>query len=90
MKKHQIMRTTLTLQDDAFAVATAYASARALKFGEAVSELIRLGKAHLQPNAAPPPTLGIKEVDGRWIFNEPPDAPVFTAAQVRAMLDEAS
>ena len=35
------MRTTITLESDAFAAAQAYAQARALKLGQAVSELIR-------------------------------------------------
>ena len=34
------MRTTITLESDAFAAAQAYAQARALKLGQAVSELI--------------------------------------------------
>lgn len=36
-------RTTLTLDDDAFAAAQAYANARNLRFGKAVSELVRRG-----------------------------------------------
>jgi hypothetical protein len=35
------MRTTLTLEADAFASAQAYAQARAMKLGAAISELIR-------------------------------------------------
>ncbi len=40
------MRTTINVEDDAYAVAEAYARARALKLGQAVSELIRLGSAN--------------------------------------------
>ena len=39
------MRTTLTLEDDAYATAQAYARARAIKLGKAVSELVRRGSA---------------------------------------------
>ena len=35
------MRTTLTLDPDAFDAAQAYAKARALRMGQAVSEMIR-------------------------------------------------
>ena len=36
------MRTTITIEDDALQTAQAYGRARALKLGQAVSELIRL------------------------------------------------
>ncbi len=39
------MRTTLTLDPDAFDAAQAYAKARALRMGQAVSEMIRLAQA---------------------------------------------
>ena len=35
------MRTTLTLDDEEFSYAQAYAQARAMKLGDAVSEIIR-------------------------------------------------
>lgn len=41
-------RTTLNLEDDVFAAAQAYASARALKLGQVVSELIRASSAPRQ------------------------------------------
>ncbi len=73
------MRTTLSLESDAFATAQAYARARSLKLGQAVSELIRLGSAERLP---------MRQVDGVWVFELPADAPKVTAAQVRALLDE--
>jgi hypothetical protein len=73
------MRTTITLEDDAFATATAYARARALKLGQAVSELIRRGSVDKLP---------IKQVDGVWVFELPLDAPRMTSLQVERMLDE--
>ena len=56
------MRTTITLEDDAFAAATAYARARALKLGQAVSELIRRGTADKLP---------MKQTGGVWVFDMP-------------------
>ena len=43
------MRTTITLEDEAFAAAQAYAKARALKLGQAVSELILRGSVEKLP-----------------------------------------
>jgi hypothetical protein len=73
------MRTTLTIEDDAFAKAQAYANARALKLGQAVSELIRRGTADKLP---------MKQKNGAWIFELPPDTPRVTAKQVKDMMDE--
>ena len=75
------MRTTITLEDDAFAAATAYARARALKLGQAVSELIRRGTADKLP---------MKQTGGVWIFDMPADAAPLTARQVQKMLDESA
>ena len=77
------MRTTLTLEDDAFAAANAYARARALKFGAAVSELIR--HATSVPARSSPV---MRQKNGVWVFNLPHDAPVVAAAQVKEMLEE--
>lgn len=73
------MRTTITLEDDAFATASAYARARALKLGQAVSELIRRGSADKLP---------LKQIDGVWVFDVPADTAPLTARQVQQMLDE--
>ena len=75
------MRTTITLEDDAFAAATAYASARALKLGQAVSELIRRGTADKLP---------MKQTAGVWVFDMPADAAPLTARQVQQLLDESA
>lgn len=75
------MRTTITIEDDAFAVANAYARARALKLGQAVSELIRRGSTE---------RLSLKQEDGVWVFDLPPDTPRVTAQQVQQMLDESA
>ena len=73
------MRTTLTIEDDAFLKAQAYANARALKLGQAVSELIRRGTGDKLP---------MKQKNGAWIFELPPNTPRVTAKQVKDMMDE--
>ncbi|MBC8055540.1 MAG: hypothetical protein H7Y61_03050 [Rhizobiales bacterium] len=75
------MRTTLTLEDDAFATANAYARARALKLGQAVSELIRRGSAEKLP---------LKQIDGVWVIDLPPSAAPLSARRVQQMLDESA
>ena len=75
------MRTTITIEDDAFATANAYAKARALKLGQAVSELIRRGSAEKLP---------LKQKDGVWVFDLPADTPRVTARQVQRLLDESA
>jgi hypothetical protein len=75
------MRTTITIEDDAFATANAYAKARALKLGQAVSELIRRGSGEKLP---------LKLKDGVWVFDLPADAPRVTARQVQQLLDESA
>ena len=72
------MRTTVTIEDDAFAVAKAYARARALKLGPAISELIRRGNEVKLP---------IKQVGGVWVLELPADAPAVTTRQVRQLLE---
>jgi hypothetical protein len=67
---HHIMRTTLTLEDDAFATAQAYARARSLKLGQAVSDLIRLGSTQALP---------IKRRGSVWVFELPPETPAVTS-----------
>ena len=75
------MRTTLTLEDDAFATAQSYAKARAIKLGQAVSELIR--RSSLEKMA-------FKQTDGVWVFDLPKDTPQATDTQVKQLLEDAS
>jgi hypothetical protein len=77
---HRIMRTTLTLEGDAFSTAQTYARSRSLKLGQAVSELIRLGSAERLP---------LRQRGGIWVFELPADTPKVTAARVKELLDEA-
>jgi hypothetical protein len=73
------MRTTLSIEDDAFEKARAYANARALKLGQAVSELIRRGAAEKLP---------IKQKNGVWVFDLPAGTPKVTARQVKDLMDD--
>jgi hypothetical protein len=73
------MRTTLTLDDEAFSKAQAYAQARDLKLGQAVSELIRRGTADKLP---------LKKKNGAWVFQLPPGTPKVTSRQVKDMMED--
>ena len=75
------MRTTLTLEDDAFATAQAYAKARAIKLGQAVSELIRRSSVE---------KMTFKQTGGVWVFDLPADTPKASATQVKELLEDAS
>ena len=81
------MRTTLTLDDKAFDFANQYAAARALRLGEAVSELILSANQNTAANAAQSPTRPRKQ-NGVWVFDLPATAPVLRSETVRAYLDD--
>jgi hypothetical protein len=59
------MRTTLTLEADAFASAQAYAQARAMKLGAAISELIRQAR-NPGAQAVSPVLRPSAHMDGLW------------------------
>ena len=82
------MRTTLSLQDDAFQAASDYAAARAMKLGDAVSELVRRGLGQVKESK-----VTMKKVHGIWIFDVAADASAFkrpkvTAAMVKVLMDD--
>ncbi len=79
------MRTTLNLQDDAFQAASEYAAARALKLGDAVSELVRRGVGQARQSK-----VAMKKVHGIWIFQVPsdPGRPKVTPALVKKLMDD--
>ena len=81
------MRTTLNLQDDAFQAASEYAAARAMKLGDAVSELVRRGAGQAKESK-----IAMKKVHGIWIFDVPasPVHPKVTAALVKGLMEDAS
>ncbi len=72
------MRVTLTIEDNALVTARTYARARSIKPGQAVSELIQRGSAGKVP---------IRQINGVWVFDLPPDSPVVTAERVRQFLE---
>ena len=61
------MRTTLNIDDDAMTAARAYARAREIKLGQAVSELIRRGSSE---------KVAMKQVDEVCVFDLPADTPI--------------
>jgi hypothetical protein len=73
------MRTTLNIEDRAFAAAKAYADARVINFGQAVSELILRGS---------PPTVAMKQVNSVWVFDLPADTPKISAWKVIQLLED--
>jgi hypothetical protein len=76
---HTVMRTTLSLEDDAMKAVQAYARSGQLSLGKAASELIRRGVRY---------QLGTTKVNGLPVFNVPDDFPVLTTGRVRELLDE--
>lgn len=75
------MRTTITLEDDAFKAANAYARAHAVTLGTAISELIRRSSEARIP---------LKKVKGVWVLDLPPNARRVTTRQVTQLLDESA
>lgn len=85
------MRTTLKLEDEAFEFAQAYANARAMKLGDAVSELIVKAREAVTGKTTKP-SLGMKFVpikgtDGLWVFDMPPGTPKLSAKEVRDLIE---
>jgi hypothetical protein len=76
-KSHHIsMRTTLSLDDDAFRLVKRYAASRSLALGKAVSELVR------RAFTVPRPT---RLVNGVQVFDLPPESPRVNAKKVREL-----
>ena len=74
-KWHRLaMRTTLTLDDDVFDLATRQARLRGVSLGKVVSDLLRRGLS------APTPA---REKGGLVIFQLPADSPRVTTEEVR-------
>ncbi len=70
------MRTTLSLDDDVFRLAKAYAENRSLAFGKAISELVRRGFA------APVKT---RMVNGLVVFDVPKDSDSVSSELVKRL-----
>ena len=86
------MRTTLKLEIEAFEYAQAYANAKAMKLGDAVSELIETARDAVMGKSAKP-SIGMKFVpmegtDGLWVFDMPPGTPKMTTEEVRNLIEK--
>jgi len=79
------MRTTLNLHDDAFQAASDYAAARAMKLGDAVSELVKRGLDQTRQGQ-----VTMKKKHGIWIFETPAGRshPAVTDALVKELMEE--
>ena len=73
------MRTTLTIDDDAFQIARRVAKGRRISIGKAVSELLRKGAETPLPK---------KKVNGLMVLDLPPDSPRVTSEHVRKLLED--
>lgn len=73
------MRTTISIDDDAFQLAKQYAETRSMGIGKAVSELVRKGASH---------RWGMREEDGIFVVDLPSDSPKVTTKHVLDLEDE--
>lgn len=73
------MRTTVSLDDDAFSIAKQYAEVRSIGLGEAISDLVRRGAAH---------RFGTKTIDGFAVVDLPDDSPVVSMEHLNDLEDE--
>jgi hypothetical protein len=75
----KVMRTTLTLEDDAIEAVQEFSVRRGISLGKAASELIRRGSRY---------QLGVRKVNGLPVLDASGDIPAITAERVRELLDE--
>jgi predicted DNA repair protein MutK len=73
---HYCMRTTVTLDDDTFALCKQYAKSRSVRMGKALSELLQRGMRASVP---------VHTVNGLLVFDPPPGSPVVTSARVKEL-----
>jgi hypothetical protein len=80
------MRTSVTLDEDVYGLASLYASAKGITLGAALGELVRRGEA------APPPESDTSELErlpnGMLVFASREDSPRITPEMVKAALEE--
>jgi hypothetical protein len=69
-------RTTLTLDDDVFAILKRYASSRSMSMGQAVGDLVRRGLHGGRPT---------REVNGLVVVDLPPDSPTVRQEDVKQL-----
>jgi hypothetical protein len=77
------VRTTVTLDDDVYEAAQAYAQATGKRLGQVLSEMARQA---LQPQGRS--KLSAKTASRFAAFKIPPDAPLIPASRVQRALDE--
>ncbi len=83
------MRTTLTLEDDAYEIAQLCAYGKGVSLGAAVSELVRRGQqAYEVEQTRPFEEQGGLVLAETGIYTFPPSNRVITDAMVRAALEE--
>jgi hypothetical protein len=78
------MRTTVTLDEDVYQIATLYAKGRGVTFGAALSELARRGYT-ASPSRSPSPRL-VRAPNG--VLMLPARGRVITSEMVKAALEE--
>jgi len=71
---HSLMRTTITLDDDVFAIVVRQAKLRGVSIGKTLSDLARRGLAAPTPH---------REKNGVVMFQLPADSPPVTTEDVR-------
>ena len=76
MPLHILMRTTLSLDDDAFRLVKRYAASRSLALGKAVSELVR--RAFTVPRTT-------RLVNGVQVFDLPSESPCVNMKKVQEL-----
>jgi len=77
--RNSVVRTTLSLDDDARKAVQAYARIHRVSLRHAASELIRRGSRF---------QLGTRKLNGLPVFDVPDDFPVLTNARVRELLQQ--
>jgi hypothetical protein len=79
MTSWKYMRTTLSIDNDAFALVRSYAKSRSLALGKAVSELVRRGLTT---------PIQTRVVNGFHVAVLPEDAPRVTSEDVKRLQDD--
>lgn len=80
------MRTSITLDDDVYGLATLYANAKGITLGAAIGELVRRGEAVRRPE--PPPSELERLPNGLLVFASRGDGRVITSEMVKAYSED--
>jgi len=79
--KMQVMRTTVTLDDDVYEAAVHLSQASGERLGQVLSTLLRRA-------LMPPPAEHPRKTSRFPSFEVPPDAPIIPASRVQHVIDE--